>query len=211
MKREEKNVLARGRILQAALAEFSAKGYEGASLNTVCAENDISKGIIYHHFKDKDELYLLCVRACFDALTAYMQEKARALCGTTEERLRGYFDARLQFFAGQPLYLGIFTDAALDPPAHLCAAVAQSRNAFDALNIAILTGLLEHELLRKGLRVCDVAEDFRMYLDFFNTHFKAALRGGRSREAVLKEHEQKCHRQLDIWLHGVLEDPHGKI
>ena len=60
MKREEKNSLARQRILDAALEEFSSRGYEGASLNTVCAEKGISKGIIYHHFKDKDELYLLC-------------------------------------------------------------------------------------------------------------------------------------------------------
>mgnify|MGYP002539826609 CR=1 FL=1 len=58
MKREEKNALSRQRILDAAMEEFSRNGYDGASLNTVCAEKGISKGIIYHYFKDKDELYL---------------------------------------------------------------------------------------------------------------------------------------------------------
>ena len=54
MKREEKNALSRQRILEAALREFSEKGYAAASLNTVCAENGISKGIIYHYFADKE-------------------------------------------------------------------------------------------------------------------------------------------------------------
>ena len=65
MKREEKSALARQRILDAAGEEFARKGYEGASLNTVWAEKGISKGIIYHHFRDKKELYLLCVEDCF--------------------------------------------------------------------------------------------------------------------------------------------------
>ena len=56
MNREEKNALSRQRILEAALEEFSQKGYEAASLSNVCAEKGISKGIIYHHFKDKDAL-----------------------------------------------------------------------------------------------------------------------------------------------------------
>ena len=46
MNREEKNALSRQRILEAALEEFSQKGYEAASLSNVCAEKGISKGII---------------------------------------------------------------------------------------------------------------------------------------------------------------------
>ena len=37
MNREEKNALSRQRILEAALEEFSQKGYEAASLSNVCA------------------------------------------------------------------------------------------------------------------------------------------------------------------------------
>lgn len=72
MSQEETSTQARQHILDAAIREFSAKGYEsGASLNTACAENGISKGIVCHHFKDKNELYLLCVEECVDTLTDY--------------------------------------------------------------------------------------------------------------------------------------------
>lgn len=84
MNRKEKNALSRQRILEAALEEFSRRGYEAASLSNVCAEKGISKGIIYHHFKDKDELFLLCVEDCFTQVSAYLQEAAGRLSGTAE-------------------------------------------------------------------------------------------------------------------------------
>lgn len=204
MKREEKNALSRQRIIEAALQEFSAKGYRGASLNTVCAEYDISKGIIYHYFKDKDELYLVCVRGCFEALTSYMQEKLSHSGGTTEEKLQIYFESRLRFFAENPVYLGVFADAAFDPPPLLVEKIMVCRSVFDELNISVLTEFLKRSPLRKGLTVSEIVEDFRSYMDFFNLRFKEAFKENIPSEVVIREHEERCHRQLDIMLHGVI-------
>lgn len=113
MKQKTRSALTRQRILDAAMAEFSSKGYEGASLNAACAENGFSKGVVYYHFKDKNELYLLCVQRCFNAVTERLKEAAACLSGTAEERLRSYFDARLRFFTQNPLYLGVFAGAAV--------------------------------------------------------------------------------------------------
>lgn len=87
MEQKTRSALTRQRILDAAMAEFSSKGYEGASLNAACAENGFSKGVVYHHFKDKNELYLLCVQRCFNAVTERLKEAAACLSGTAEERL----------------------------------------------------------------------------------------------------------------------------
>ena len=206
MRREEKNALPRQRILEAALEEFSQKGYEAASLNNVCAEKGISKGIIYHHFKDKDALFLLCVEDCFTQVSAYLQETAEALSGTAQEKLAAYFDARLRFFALHPVYLGIFAEAAFNPPAALAEEIARRRQAFDRLNADVLTGVLGKASLRAGLSAETVVEDFRMYMDYFNLRFRSAFRSGRSIDEILTEHEEKCRRQLDILLHGVLDD-----
>lgn len=204
MKREEKNALSRQRITEAAMREFSAKGYGGASLNTVCAEHDISKGIIYHYFKDKDELYLMCVEECFGTLTTYMQEKLSHSGSTKEEKLQVYFDARLRFFMENPIYLGIFVDAALSPPPALVDRIAACRRDFDELNGAVLTEFLKRSSLREGLVVEEVVEDFRSYMDFFNMRFKQTFEGEILSEKVIKEHEERCHRQFDILLHGVI-------
>ncbi|MGM9537414.1 MAG: TetR/AcrR family transcriptional regulator [Candidatus Onthomonas sp.] len=204
MKREEKNALSRQRILSAALEEFSQKGYEGASLSTVCAEKGISKGIVYHYFRDKDEIYLMCVRTCFDQAADWLQEEMEQHSGSPEERLRCYFDARLRFFAEHPVFQGIFAGAVLNPPAHLTGQIAGCRSRFDALNISVLTALLSSRPLRAGLSIPAIVEDFRLYMDFFHSRFRTVCNQGESVEQVLRKHEERCHRQLDILLYGVL-------
>ncbi|MGN0714510.1 MAG: TetR/AcrR family transcriptional regulator [Anaerovoracaceae bacterium] len=205
MKREEKNALSRRRILDAAMEDFSQKGYEGASLSTVFAERGISKGVVYHHFKDKDTLYLLCVERCFSSLTEALSRTAETLCGTPEEMLQIYFDQRLRFFADHPQYYGIFADAVFHTPAALADEIASRRVAFDALNLSVLTSILRAQPLRAGLDVESIVEDFHLYMDFFNLRFGSDfLSTDRPAEELLQKHEERCHRQLSILLHGVL-------
>lgn len=46
------------RILNAALKEFSQKGYMNASTNEIVKEAQISKGLLFHYFQNKKALYL---------------------------------------------------------------------------------------------------------------------------------------------------------
>jgi TetR/AcrR family transcriptional regulator len=52
------------RILQAALAEFLANGYDLASTNQIVERAGISKGVLFKYFADKESLFLyLCQRS----------------------------------------------------------------------------------------------------------------------------------------------------
>lgn len=46
------------RILNAALKEFAQKGYENASTNEIVKSAGISKGLLFHYFNNKKDLYL---------------------------------------------------------------------------------------------------------------------------------------------------------
>ena len=105
MKREEKNQQTRRRIMDSALAEFAANGYGGSSVNTICAAQGISKGIVYHYFESKDELYLACVEECFQCLTAHLSAALpEEDAGAVEDQLGRYFSARMAFFQEHPIY-----------------------------------------------------------------------------------------------------------
>jgi AcrR family transcriptional regulator len=58
----------RTRLLSAAQAEFSAHGFDGASLNRIIAEAGISKGAMYYYFADKADLFATVCRAAFEEL-----------------------------------------------------------------------------------------------------------------------------------------------
>lgn len=53
----------RARILEVAAREFAARGYEGASLNRILVDADLSKGAFYYYFADKADLFVTVVRS----------------------------------------------------------------------------------------------------------------------------------------------------
>ena len=53
---EEKSAETRGKILMAAFDEIYHRGFQAASLNNILKKTSITKGALYHHFKNKMEL-----------------------------------------------------------------------------------------------------------------------------------------------------------
>ena len=59
-------------FLEAALAEFSLKGFHGASLTQLVKNLGIAKGSLYQYFHDKEEIYLyLLTEACSRRLSFF--------------------------------------------------------------------------------------------------------------------------------------------
>ena len=54
------------KILKSAMKIFLLKGYDATSMNDVVKESQSSKGGIYHHFDNKEDLFLKCIDYMFD-------------------------------------------------------------------------------------------------------------------------------------------------
>lgn len=91
MKKEEKTRLTREKIIEAAVAEFGTKGYENANINSI-SDSGISKGLIYHNFAGKDELYLECLKICFAEITEALA------CPENISDHSVYFEKRIKLF-----------------------------------------------------------------------------------------------------------------
>lgn len=200
MKREEKNQQTKRRIMDSALAEFSAQGYGASSINTICAAQDISKGIVYHYFETKDGLFLACVNECFQRLTQYIRENMPDR-EDAESSLEDYFSARAKFFYSYPVYRRIFCDAVISPPAHLRNEIQKCRQDFDALNIQILERLLTLFSLRQGVSKEEVIDIFRQFQDFISVHDQMSELA----EQAFDTYEETCRKALNILLYGVIE------
>ena len=59
----KKKKASREKILKFALREFSRLGAAGTRMDAIARKAKISKGRIYYHFRDKDEL---TIRLCFN-------------------------------------------------------------------------------------------------------------------------------------------------
>jgi len=60
----------RSRILEAALVEFAEKGYKKASTNTIVREAKVSKGLLFHYFISKKDLYIYIFKHAKETIQA---------------------------------------------------------------------------------------------------------------------------------------------
>lgn len=70
----EKLAARRGEILAAARRAFARHGYEGATVKVLEAETGLSRGAIFHHFRDKDALFLALAEDDAAAMTETVAE-----------------------------------------------------------------------------------------------------------------------------------------
>jgi AcrR family transcriptional regulator len=61
----KKKTVSRDRILKFAVKEFSRVGLAGARMDNIARRAKISKGRIYYHFKDKDDLFAAVLQSAF--------------------------------------------------------------------------------------------------------------------------------------------------
>jgi AcrR family transcriptional regulator len=105
----------REQILQAGLTVFAAKGLAAAKISDIAAAADLSYGLVYHYFHDKEELYFALVERALQGTlrlttTALDRpepawERLRALCAEMLVGLRStpeYFRLMLQAQVSEP-------------------------------------------------------------------------------------------------------------
>lgn len=202
MKQEEKTRITREKILHSALKEFGTKSYENASLNGICNESQIPKGLLYHNFKNKDDLYLQCVSISFQALTEYLKN----IWNETKQippELSYMLRQRQIFFEDYPYYGNIFFYATLQPPAHLQEELLAIRSEFDTFCREYYTRLIESLPLRDGITTEKALKYILLFQELFNNYFQAELHKSQNFQNVVESHEINLSQIFDMILYGI--------
>ena len=159
MTQKERQERSRAEILQAAMEEFGQAGYEKTSMERLCSNHGISKGMMYHYYSHKDKLFLLCVQKIFDELKQYLEQNMKEL--STRDSLgaiRNYFLLRERFFGLYPQYKLIFETAMIYPPEHLAPQIQVLHQPITNMNQCFLEGVVARMSLRPGLTPVSVTK-----------------------------------------------------
>ncbi len=198
MKRAEKTELTVSRILEAALEEFGANGYAGGTVNNIC-KRGINKGLIYHNFKDKDELYLVCLDISCKKLVALIEES-----GCSSDQLQ-YMKLRMHFFTEYPNEAHIFFEAILQPQEKLRESIQEILRPFEELNEKIYRLVISDITLRDGITEEDAIDYFRLMQRMFNGYFSSSAYRYVAPDEQIREHETNLSKMLDFMLYGIAE------
>lgn len=196
MKRTERTGLTVAKILEAALEEFGAKGYSGGTVNNIC-KRGINKGLVYHNFKDKDELYLACLEASCKELVKRIEDS-----GCTCDQLE-YMRLRMGFFRECPNEAHIFFEAVLQPQEKLRGRIQEILRPFEEINEKIYRSVVSGVTLRDGVTEEDAVHYFRQMQRMFNGYFSSSAYRHMALEERIQEHEMSLSKLLDFMLYGI--------
>lgn len=101
-------------LRRAALAEFTAVGYEQASINTILKNAGMSKGQFYYHFGNKEGLYLSLVEMLIAQKRAFMAAVMQP--EDFDQDIFGIFQTQIAYglaFAREHPYISAFSDSFL--------------------------------------------------------------------------------------------------
>ena len=132
----------RERILEAAAKEFTAHGYDGASLNRILDGAGISKGAAYYYFDDKADLYMTTVLHYSQELMGELSFDPTQLTATNFwEEIAELYRQQFTAYAERPWVFGV-AKAGGSPPVALQDQGPLSQLLEQAQ--LLLVGLLRH-------------------------------------------------------------------
>ena len=205
MEQEERKARSRNTIFQAALEEFGCRSYDEVTMEGICGRHGISKGMMYHYYSNKDDLFLLCVQDTFQVLAAYIEQSAAELTGQSVlENIKEFFMIREYFFQLHPKRKTIFENAMLRPPKHLAGQIWALRTPIRELDLRFFEQLVAHMPLRPGLS----QEQVTRYLACVESNFRAEAIQYRPKGVHdLHDLMEVAEELLDMTLFGVLQGP----
>lgn len=206
MTQKERQERSRKEIFQAAVEEFGREGYEKVTMERICSNHSISKGMMYHYYSGKDELFLLCVQKTFETLKNHIGQNIEALSGQHPfDAIRNYFLIRERFFELYPQYKRIFETAILSPPKHLAGEIQALHQPIMDMNWHFLGSVVARMSLRPGLS----AEKATRYLQSIEPAFRSVIDRYQADETTRDLHTmlESVQEILDMALFGILKNP----
>lgn len=201
MKKEEKTKLTYEKIMNAAIEEFGKKSYEEASINNICSHYQIPKGLIYHNFKNKDALYLECIKKCLNEMTHYLQN-AVCLSDDISTQLSFLVDTRQKFFKSNPRYSSIFFHSLLNPPKHLMEEIKDLRKDYDTFLKERYTSLLQRVSL--SIQLDKAVQHLIVFQEMYNNYFRTLFYEENDMNKLIDIHETKISELIHILLYGII-------
>lgn len=116
-------------IMSAAAALFSKQGYKKTTVDEIVDRASISKGLFYHYFKNKKELYLYLYNTYVDILSSTIRQKVDLAETDLFLRLKQLAYIRLKFFSECPNLWGFLYSAYYESHADIEPLIKEKNSA----------------------------------------------------------------------------------
>lgn len=141
MSERETSIEVKEKIINAALEEFSQNGYQAASTNVICKKAKVSKGLIYHYYGSKENIYLAVIRYFIDRFKENITISIEDSNKKGIDYISEYFNAKFKFYGENPQYSKLILNLLLNNKVEGAKVLV---NEFEEYNNSILYEIIKN-------------------------------------------------------------------
>jgi len=138
-------------IIDVCMEEFAQNGYEKASTNTIVKNAGISKGILFHYFGSKKNLYLYVLDYAIEVFTDKFYGISSDVPADLIDRIIYYGIGKLKLYYEYPAVSKLIMDAFLNIPQELKSEIIERYQKVYDQNIPILIKDIDKTKFRDGI------------------------------------------------------------
>jgi TetR/AcrR family transcriptional regulator len=126
------------RIINAAIKEFAQKGYDNASTNEMVKEAGISKGLLFHYFKNKKQLFFFLFDYCYNLVADEFYKKVDLTERDFFKRIRQAVLIKMDLQQQYPDILTFIQEAFIQDSPEIKDEFDKKKMELNAVNIGII-------------------------------------------------------------------------
>ena len=192
------------RILDACLVVFARHGYQNTSALMLADAAGISKALVFHHFKNKKELYLSVLARCFERAGQEMRVAALPEYPDFFTAMREFSVTKLTYYQQNPDVYRVVREAIQATPDDLKADIQARYGDLITATDTVWENLFEKVPLREGVHRRDAFELVMLTLDHFENQYLSAVSDQTGvDQTYLQGFLEKMNGFLDMVRYGV--------
>ncbi len=201
VKKKNKKIEKRERILEAAAILFSRKSYHEVMVDDVAKHAKIAKGTVYNYFNSKEELYFSIMRQRMEKLTISLKEKIKSEMSSVES-LHSFIVHLYMFMMKYQSFFLMYQKDYLIADHELCNELVNLEKDLKNLLAGIIKSGKADDLFR------DIEEDFASDL-ILGSIYSAVYRGIENNYNDIEMLNDR-EKIFDFVLHGLFSGFEGE-
>ncbi len=193
------------KILKSSLEEFSEHGYEKASTDRICERAGVSKGLIFHHFGSKDNLYMITMNNCindilqeFDGLDTTDMDFMSIIKKTMK--------FKYEFFKKNPMHYKMMVTGFYNTPKKLRGELEKKYGELKQTGMGIVVDMLRNMPIKKNVSAADAASMISAITNIIESKYMYYFTDEMaSFDEFIDAANEEYIRLLNIVLYGILD------
>lgn len=126
------------RIINAAIKEFAQKGYDLASTNEIVKEAGISKGLLFHYFQSKKQLFFFLFDYCYKLVADEFYKRVDLTERDFFKRIRQAVHIKMDLQSKYPEILTFIQEAFMQDSPEIKVEFDKKKQELNAVNTGII-------------------------------------------------------------------------